>query len=377
MTLFRSLFFVGCMTMLAVSSRAQAASASGAFPAEKTVHAWLLSGNPQLVAWGAYYTLVRRDRNLIPDLLSLAGRWEAVSPEVSGASNSSESSQQADKRDAMAAVLDALIQMKASVPTDTLRNLAPDFGNYVAVLLSRTPSEEADSLSFEAYRTLADRSPGLQYLSAALLALRPIPGLAADLLSNINVRSTVFVVLPGAGGFAEGHCGGACFAVTDAPRKDWPMIGQYVLSEEKTEGALLLADGIDPIYARRTQSAYYRDERCGGPHLGSAERLRLIAEILGIAPDAIPWTTELQKNIEFQSLEQFDRTLLAFVDGEQAKHRATVAALADRGFLTSAEAQESFPKMELKLIDMRKQDTDAITDIPQLPPHVELSSSQF
>ena len=49
----------------------------------------------------------------------------------------------------MAAVLDALIQMKAAVPADTLRNLASDFPNYVAILLSRLALGESQSLSFD------------------------------------------------------------------------------------------------------------------------------------------------------------------------------------------------------------------------------------
>jgi hypothetical protein len=52
----------------------------------------------------------------------------------------------------MAAVVDTLIQMRVLVPAETLRSLAPDFGNVVAVLLSRMPISEAVPVAFDFYR---------------------------------------------------------------------------------------------------------------------------------------------------------------------------------------------------------------------------------
>src|ERR1700722_4496497 len=152
------LLSVGYLTAaLAASSFAQTPPAAAELPSEKTVEGWLRSGEPRLVAWGAHDTLLAGKRNLIPTPPPLASRWQTLSrqafdPRVPDASLlDGLSLAQADQRDAMAAVLDTLIQMKVPVPADTLRSLAPDFGNDVAVFLSRMPTDEAGPLSFDFY----------------------------------------------------------------------------------------------------------------------------------------------------------------------------------------------------------------------------------
>jgi hypothetical protein len=380
MTLFRRCLGIGSVVMvLAGWGSAQTLSAVGRFPPEKTVESWLLSGNPRLVAWGAHDTLMAHDRYLAPDLLSLASRWQPLAPQAIDDSNHTElSQQQMDERDAMAAVLDALIQMKVLVPADTLRNLAQDFGNAVAVLLSRMPPEEAESVSFDFYRSPAEHGYGLQYVSAALLALHPVPGFAADLLTSLSVHATVFVVAPGAGGIGSGRCGGACGISSDLSHAGWPLIGRYALSKQKTDGAFLLVAGVDSIYATRKESAHYLGDGCGmGVFLGSGERLRLIAEMLNATPEEIPWQTELTKSIEFQSVEQFDHALLDFIEEQQQKYGATVTAMAAHGLLTSSEADQSLPKLELKLTDMRGEGATPMLDPPDLPSHVEWAVAPF
>src|ERR1700733_2277629 len=280
MTIFCRWLGIGSVVIaLAGWGSAQTWSATSGFPPEKTIESWLLSGNPRLVAWGAHDTLVAHDQSLAFDLLSLASRWQPLAPQAIYDSNHRDLSQeQMDERDAMAAVLDALIQMKVPVPADTLLDLAPDFGNDVAVLLSRMPPEEAESVSSDFYRSPAEHGYGLQYVSAALLALHPVPGFAADLLTNISVQATVFVVGAGGGGIGTAHCGGACGISSDLSHEGWPLIGRYALSKEKTDGAFLLVAGVDPIYATRKESAHYLGDGCAmGVYLGSGERLRLIA----------------------------------------------------------------------------------------------------
>jgi len=99
---------------------------------------------------------------------------------------------------------------------------------------------------------------------------------------------------------------------------------------------------------------------------------------LGIAPETIPWKTDIQTSIEFQSIDQFDRDLLAFAAGEQHMYRSTVSALASRGLLTSAEAQaEILPKLMLRLEDMRGQGAAPIPEPENLPSRVEWTPSPF
>jgi hypothetical protein len=376
---FHRLLCIACLAQILVICSPAQIAATG-FPSSKTIENWLLSGSPRLVAWGAHDALISGDQNLIPDLLSLANRWQPLSRETPYTSSSPQlSPQQTDERDAMAAVLDALIQMKVPVPSDTLRTLAPDFGNDVAILLSRMPPEEAGPLSLDFYRLQAEHTYSLQYVSAALLALHPPAGFTADLLANITVRATIFVVLPGAGPFGTGKSEGSCLTTSQPPRKDWPVSGQYALSKQKRDGAFLVVAGVLPIYATREGSTHYLGDECSmarGVYLGSSQRQQLIAEMLN-TPEAIPWQTDVVTNIEFHSQPEFQNALLAFVAQQQQKFQSTAAALVANNLLTAAEAEQSLPVLELKVNDMRGQDVSPIQAPANLPPRVEWSVDPF
>ncbi len=373
----RSLCIAGLAATLTPCALAQVPAAVDSSPSEITLESWLRSGEPRLVAWGAHDALATHNRNLIPDLLSLASHWRPLSQPNSGSPPHSElSAQQSEERDAMAAVLDALIQMNVPVPADTLRALAPDLGNDVAILLSRMPDEDSGPLSLDFYRSLPEQAYSLRYVSAALLALHPRPEFVADLFANIRVRATIIVVDPGPqGGFGSAGC---CGLSSEPPREGWPETGQYSLSTQKSDAASLVVAGIDPIYATRTLSTAYVGDRCGTDiYLGPNQRLRLIAGMLGVAPETIPWQTAPQTTIEYQSLDHFEAALIAFVTEQQRQYRATAGALADRNLLSLADAQQSFPELELTLMDMREENTEPIPRLSNLPARVEWSSSPF
>jgi hypothetical protein len=336
-----------------------------------------LSVDSRAVAWAAYGAAAAGDASQIPMLLAVASQWRTLAARSDAGTNSAElAAQRQDERDAMAAVVDALIQLKATVPAETMRALAPDFGNGVAVLLSRMPEEQREALSFEFYRNTSAGEYGLQYVSAALLALHPVPGFAADLIGNVKVQATVTVVVPGhLGGVGGGssHCGGS---FGESSRNDWPTIGQYALSDERDDGALQLVGGIGPVYAKRFEAMHYRGS-FSSISLGSDERVRLIAEMLDISAEDIPWKASVTATIAFESDAQFRDELADFVKAERDEHQKTVAALEARSLLTGAEAQESLPEMEIFLMDFRGEGFGPLPEPMNLPPRVTLMAQDF
>jgi hypothetical protein len=367
---------VASLTLAFAAYSPAQARVSSKVPSTKTIEAWLRGDDPRLVAWGAHDALLARDKSLIPDMLNLVSQWANVPEPTADARRKPLSQEQIDARDAMAAVVDTLTQMGAAVPTETLRNLAPDFSNATAILLSRISADEARPLAYDFYRAPPTKGYGLQYVSAALLALRPPAGFAADLLESITVRAEIFVLHPGAKSFGSGSAGD-CFRDQPPVRKDWPLTGQYRLSRENSDGAVRIVRGVDPIYATREVSTTYLAENCPGPYLGPDERQRLIAEMLGISPESLPWRTRLETTIEFISQEQFDFELHRFIDEQEQKYRDTAAALASSGLLNDAEAQHSAPKLKLIISEMRGTEDDPIAQITNLPPHVEYSNSPW
>jgi hypothetical protein len=272
----------------------------------------------------------------------------------------------------MAAVLDALIQLNAPVPADTLLNLAPDFESAVAVLLARMPIGESGPLSLDFYHSPPKPDSPLQYVSAALEALHPGSDFAGELLAGINVQATVFVVLPGGERFGRGG-GSSCANFSEPDRDDWPLTGQYELSGVQSEGASVIVAGIDPIYVTRVESTRYLGNGCGkrGAYLGPEQRRRLIAEMLDAPPEEIPWETTPQTTIEFESPEQFNAALLAFVEEQQHMYLATAEALEARKLLAPSEVPQSLPLLQLNLSDERADSTEPLRKDANLPDRVE------
>jgi hypothetical protein len=364
----------------ATIGRAQTASESSALPSKQTIQGWLHSGNPRLVAWGSHYALATHGLSLAPDLLALANQWQSLFPRSNDDSQQGElSSEQKEQRDAMAGVLDALIQMKVTVPIDTLRNLAPDFGKGVAILLARMPSGESEAASLEFFRSRPGDAYGLQFVSAALLALHPPAGFAGELLAGVTVQARIVVVLPNGEPIGFGSAGD-CLGLNEGPREDWLPAGQSALSNQQSDGSSIVVGGIDPIYFTRIESIRYPGNACNisrDVYLGAEERRRLIAEMLGVAPDDISWKTEPQTTIAFQSLEQFRIDLLAFVAEQQEKYRRTAEDLEARNLLGGGEISQSLPRLKLKIVDARGQDAEPIPKDADLPARVELSSLPF
>lgn len=363
-------------------SFSQKSAAASRTPPQAKIQALLRSGDPQSAAWGAHYVLQTRNQSLVSDLLSLAENWQPLPRQDSDGANPDEEKRKGlpaddvDRRDAMSAVLDALIQMHVSVPVETLRNLAPDFPNYVAVLLSRLPLEESSPLAFDLYRFSPPSASSLQYVSAALLAQEPPPGFADDLFSRIHVRATIFVTKPGAGEFGTGGGGHDCFQLAPAAaRQGWPSLGTYEFSKTQRVGSFLVAPGVDPIYAIRSETTHYAGDSClHMVSLGPEERRRLLAQILNISPEAIHWQTQLDESIEFKSDEQLASDLQSFITIQQEKYRATAAALVAKGLITSAEQEVSLPHLDIRLNDVRGNDYAAITPPSPLPAHVSINN---
>jgi hypothetical protein len=366
----RVLAFGSLALTLSAYAQGQSNSTAHTLPSEATIENWLMSDDPQLVAWGAHDVLVSRNEALTPDLLNLATEWQPLTQKSAADGTATPLSvEQVNKRDAVAAILDALIQMNVPLSGEVLRALAPDFPNAVAVLLSRLPQEEAEALALDFYHAPPQHGYGLQYVSAAMLALHPPGGFAADLLAGVKVRANVFITLPSSGGeFGGGSCSGACGVQSKVPRTDWPLIGQYSLS--KSDRSMLLVGGIDPVYASRYESDSYRDA-CGGPSLNPDSRRRLIAEMLDVSADAIPWETRLSATIVFNSDDQFSHDFLHFIAEQEQKYRRTATALGDLGLMTSVQVEQSAPKLEIYTNDVRGADASPLPAISTLPGNVK------
>jgi hypothetical protein len=160
----RLLSVVCLVTVLVPCGRAQTDNGDIA-PSEQPEEGRLGGEKAQLVAWRAHDAVATHDHALVAELVSLAGQWQPLSSRTSRDHPLSPAQEQ--ERDAMMAILDALLQVHVLLPTQTLRNLAPDFANPVAIFLSRMPLDQSIPLSLQFYRSLPEEAYALRYMSAS------------------------------------------------------------------------------------------------------------------------------------------------------------------------------------------------------------------
>ena len=322
-----------------------------------------------MVAWGAWDAGLAKDGGAIPELLTLANAWQ---PRASDEKYDGEYlPARDDQRDAMADVLDALIQMNVQVPATTLRSLAADFPNQTAIFLARMPDQESADARMDFFHDSGWKMARLQYVSAALLALHPPPGFALDLMSGTVVRADVTVMRPGTPGFGHGFAGDCVSEIPDN-HSGWPQIANYHLSSKTDGGDGELVGGIDPVYYSRELLPGFEDQTCGADMaLTDERRRRLIAEMLGVKPEEIPWQVDPTQTIEFRSQAQFQKELLAFISKEQEKERRTATALADHSLITPGDVADALPKFEVIFDDERGENAEALVKPAGLPPNVQ------
>jgi hypothetical protein len=358
---------------------AQSLTASSEQPTASEIESWLLSDDPKQIAWGAHYAVVSKHPAFISELLALADQWEQLPTENLTDPRPTElTDDQLAQRGAMAAVLDALIQMNVSVPADTLSKIAADFPSYTAVLLTRLPLAESKQLSFDLYRHPPPGGSVLQYVSAALLAADPPQGFAEDLFSGTHVSVEVFILLPETPPFGY-NTAGDCFKLPVLySRGDWPSFGVYTLSKQKGPGAFPVLSRPDPLYARRSEFTYYRESRCENAALTDADRRRFLAYMLHVEPDAIAWNVVIrQKDLVFHSEPQFEFDLKAFIEELDERYRATAAALVEKGLMEASEEQNARPMLDLRWHDLRGVDYAPIQLPNPLPLHMSWRKSDF
>lgn len=144
--LLHRLLYVGFVAaMLAPYCQGQTLSDTERSNENSSPGGWVGKEDAKAVAWRAHDAMATHDRSAIPELVSLAARWQPLSPQPVSADCGARdfTMMQKEERDAITVVLDALIQLNAAVPASTLRNLAPDFENAVAGILARMPAEQS------------------------------------------------------------------------------------------------------------------------------------------------------------------------------------------------------------------------------------------
>jgi hypothetical protein len=288
-------------------------------------------------------------------------------------------SEERGRRDAMSAVLDAIIQLNGSVPAATVQNLAADFPVQAIILLYRMPWSESQSTLSALYRDTAPASLYTQRGAAALLALHPPAGFAASLLSNTTVTSHVFVSLPDDPSLGMGTSNGSCGGYGPPPIKTgWPAIGKYFMREGgpgRDPAPYLTIPGLKPIDAVRVVTPTVQGDsgECTGfTPLNNLLRATLIAQMLDEQPERMTLTSHIDVNIKAKNDQDYKTQLAAYVDREEATFRSVKMNLTAKQLLSPAEASDDtvLPSLLLVITDSRSEKVFPLQEVHFRAPKV-------
>lgn len=323
------------------------------------IRGWLGSGEPRLVAWGAYFARANADSGATAAMVKLSEEWTA--PE----GNEDETGRA--ETNAMADVLDALIVGKAKVSVEGIAAVAGSFPNQALILASRLPAAEAAPLLMSWYGEREDKDHKLLARAAAmLLSKAPPPGFAASVVSESEEQMQVTVVSGnygvGYGGSAMGSCGDG-FGVS-APA-GWPPLFLYGIEENSSgthDPVLVRAGGDTVTYHRIDESTGWGS--CSDPRpLTAVTRVHLVTQMLGGDEKRIPWAVSRSVSIQWENDGQFVRALQEAIDQEEAQAHFTVEDLFGRGFLSRDEADSVRPKLAVTVYDEREAGSPALPKV--------------
>jgi hypothetical protein len=308
---------------------------------DSTLHQWLHSDDPRLVAWASDFARRGGDAKIIaemPDVLEHA----AMPPDYGG------TSAQGDQVVALDGILDALIQSDATVPISTIRAVWHAFPAQAAILISRLPlSESGDNL-----RDWTVSGSGiLPRIATMILAKDPERSLVSSIVTaseeeldvTIKSRNSKDVVM------GTGHCGDSIGAPLAA---GWPAVFVYALEEtnpvnnlDQANIEIINLDGDRIVAFRRQKNLGWGS--CGDVEiepLDSVTRHRLIAYWQGVPDKDMAWQPVKRFTIVWAGKAAYEQRLGQIVETERAKLRATVRALQGKGLLPDGE---SAPMLQL------------------------------
>jgi hypothetical protein len=330
-------------------------------PADDQIRRWLESDDPRLTAWGAHYAFDQTRTVLPPDLEGVIDRWEQSQGKVFW---------DTDHVNAVAEVLDAVIEMDGKLPARTIK-LAMDrtqngyLDAPLALLLLRLPADEAEPV-WEKTIFTGDIRGGIQRVAADVLSPHPPPGFAARLMGGLFESGDVTVVDPGVsigrgrgGSYPDGFGAGMGRA-----KSDWPKIGVYALLDTPTKtGSVLLLDGIDPIYIKRLVvpvDQYGQIYNCSSyglttfTGLTEERRLRLIRSLLHSGKSELPVESNPNLFIEFHTAKLYRSQMDAFVKKQLAQFALVSTELTKARLMTEDERRTTTLHFQIGVTDCRK-----------------------
>lgn len=363
MSLFKLCVVPACVILVVSTVCAQQNDISiDSKPTPNQILAWLSSGEPRPIAWGAYFAAKSGDDSTTPAMARILEEWRPGDPGSDSAGWS---------RLGISYVLDALIVRNQRVTPRAIIAITSAFPTESLILLSKLPAGDSTPLLLDRYEERKkDGNSSSPRIAAMLLSKNPPPGFAASILAEMEVNLDVEVVLQG--GFGTGGGVSSCGdGGGGAPRVGWPPFFFYITEENssRADAQTLVSAGGDRIsYSRIPESVGWGS--CFFPQRLTPEtRLHLLAEMLGIRADRMSFQTRENETIVWRDDGQYLRELHDVIAKEERQFDRMATALRERHLLTAEEAEKVRPTLRVTVMDVRYPElphlkaTDARTSI--------------
>ncbi len=310
--------------------------------------AWLGSQDPLRIAWGAWLANQDRLTDLIPLLTLKVAEYQPVESE--------RNSVERDQHDALLVVLDALIQLRGTVPVQHAYKLYPEFAAQSMILLIRSP----DDATTELLSILDKAKANWNWLAAGnALSKTPTAGFASLLLSRFTQHLKVWVTDRGIGGGEFGG-GSECGFSLRGPKVGWPRVGLYALTQFPGRlpaiEARFLIGGETPVYYLRADPGNY-DNPPDDPYYcdgGDRDKYRAqyLAQFYTASWPKVVLPSYPEAVIVWQDQDAYRGDLLRAVEEKRKLFGDAILALQDHG-LTDEEASSLQPRIEVVIRDIR------------------------
>lgn len=301
--------------------RAQSRNPGVVDPQASDVVSLLKSSDARQQAWGAWLSVRDHRPDLVPLLAAVVSRRQ------SGVSVAD--------RAATDTALDALIQFRATVPSDVAVLLLPQRPAQALALLSM-PGDADDALLM-----IVRSERDTPWFAAANIALtRKTNGLAAAMLEGPNISVDLVISESGSTRFGGGAgmaigCGVNSLAEGLPP---WPT---YELTRFARSGVVVVANGPTPVYYERTVvpagvSPAGHSIGMDGP--STRDRLAYLAAVARVRLDSMPLNGYDQYPVRRQDVVSRDAEVARVRADVLRRYRDLLERLIRAGALTSDEA---------------------------------------
>jgi len=308
----------------------------------------LASNDPTEVAWGAYTAAQYRVLSAVPLLTNALGQDFGGNSDVRHA--------------AELAILDALVQLDASVPAETLRGSLSRWPVPTLILLNNATGDR-DALLLQRLNATS----GFEWQAIANFLLRSRPsGFAASLLRDLRLRINVYVTDEPQRGF-----GGAEGPNSESPtyviavRSGYPPTAEYQFSVARP-GATILSIGPKTVYYTRhvrTSAPISSVTGWASSKPSDLDRIEYLNALVRQRVEMPPLAATKSVTVVWIDSESFRQQVLRHRTTVQELYRLAVSALISDGLLTKDESQRLTPNISIEIRDVRANKSESLPKI--------------